>query len=122
MDEKTQIGVKIDVSVWKAVRVKSIQDGIAAGDIVNAAIRQYMGMDADTPAPPASSPKPTRQPATPATDQTEAHRIIKENDEMDARQLAELLNEAGHTTARGREWTQNTVNKTRNKIRKGGMV
>ena len=118
MDEKTQMGVKVDVSVWKAIKIQSIQEGTTAGEIVNQALRAYLGMD--TPAP-----KPTR-PAAPAgdpsPDQIEAERIIRENDSMNARQLADLLNEAGHRTTRGAAWSQNTVNKVRLRLRRQGVV
>ena len=120
MIERAHVNVYISKVVWKTVRLKAVEDETSAASIVEAALRHYLGMSA----PPAPEPtrKPTRQPAAPSPDQIEAERLIQENDSMNARQLADLLNDAGHRTMRGAAWSQNTVNKTRLRLRRQGVV
>ena len=107
MEVKTQIGVKISTSVWKQVRLKSINNGTTAGVIVEAALRSYLGMD---------SPFPD----TGEADQVSE--IIRANKYVTALELADILNEAGLVTARGKAFNRNTASKLRAKLKSAGRL
>ena len=40
--KKRNIGVKVDQSIWKGLRVKAIQEGRLSGDLLDEAIEMYL--------------------------------------------------------------------------------
>ena len=112
MGEKTQIGVQIDADVWKTVRVKSIQEGITAGEIVNQALIDYLGKSKQKP-----TSSPAASPVSPASDPTEVERFVLDHADKSARQVAEMLNEQGFTSSRGGAFNMNIVGKMRQKLK-----
>ena len=117
MAAKTQIGVKVDTDTWKAVRMKSIQEDVTAGEIVNAAIRQYLGMDAKEPAP--RKRQAAAQTST-GSDPAEVEAVILKHEEKTAREMADFLNETGYTTVKGGAFNMNVVGKIRTKMKQEG--
>ena len=117
MAAKTQIGVKVDTDTWKAVRMKSIQEDVTAGEIVNAAIRQYLGMDAKEPAP---RKRQAAAQASTGSDQGEVESFILSHEDKSAREMADLLSDAGYTTVKGGAFNMNVVGKLRTKMKQEG--
>ena len=116
MDEKVQVNARLDRQLWKEVKMLALQKDVSAASILEDAVRIFMQKSSGSPVVKSQSA------GDPSPDQLEAERIIRENDSMSARQLADMLNEAGHRTMRGAAWSQNTVNKNRLKLRRQGVV
>ena len=116
---KVQVGAVVDESLWREVKVKAAMEGQTAGQILQDALYAYLGKEPPDQATAKPGPKPANKSPT---DTTEAERIIMERASDDARNIAHYLNSLGITTARGREWSVNTVNKARLKLRKAGAI
>ena len=113
--DKTQVGATIDRGLWRRVRIRAVQEDKSAGAILEEALSEYLGVTTPRPAPQ------KKRGAEPA-DTTEPERLIASRPDDNARDIAADLNAAGYKTARGGEWTPNTVNKARGRIRKKGGV
>ena len=119
MNEKAQVSAKVDADVWRAVRIKAIDEGITAGEILNQAIREFMGMDEPSPKPK-PAPKKQRQTVT-GSDPGDVEKFILEHDDAgSAKAIAEMLNQAGYTSVSGGAFTGNIVGKIRNRMKQEG--
>lgn len=110
------IGLRMDKKLWHQLKIEAVKQDRTCGDLVEDLLRAYLGQK------PKASPQLSTQKTDQGYDHAEVERLIREHDQMNARHLADLLNDSGYTTARGRMWSINTVNKARLKLRKAGAI
>ena len=110
--EKTQVGAAVDKQLWQKVRIKAIEDNCTAGEIVEAALRAYMGGQQ----PQVKPPKKQTTGSAPAA----VEAFILDHEDRTAREVAELLNNSGYTTAKGGTFNMNIIGKIRNRMKQEG--
>lgn len=117
LPDRVQTGAIVDRPLWTEVKIKAIREGKSTGEILEEALREYMGMEAPEQEAKPAPPKEAKPAPDQGTDQAEVEKFILDRPGQKGRDLAQELNDAGYRTLRGKLFSEGRVNKIRWQIK-----